>query len=380
MAYCIVYNKPMDEIYTVSRFLDEINELVNPKKVTIQGEVNKVDIRGNAVYFTLIDPSDKSILNCFVWSFKLKSFGIDLKEGVEIKVLGYASVYKPFGKLSFQAEYISPVGEGAQKAAYEKLLKTLETAGYFAPERKRPIPPYIKTIGLITSENADAKKDFETHLGNFGFKIIFYDVRVEGLKSIDNIIEAINWFNQNTTDAEVLVLTRGGGSLESLQSFNSEAVAKAIFSSRIPIISAVGHENDITIADLTADLRASTPTHAGKILSQYWSQAQNLVDNYDSNIRSIFKKILNQLYTDLAILEKNLVDNSYLWLNRLNLRLNNFADKLTLADPKLRLKQGYSITLKNKKIIKSNSQVFPGDKITTLVFDGQFVSLIDEVK
>jgi exodeoxyribonuclease VII large subunit len=269
---------PADAIFSVSEFLDFTNEIFKPLRVTIQGEITDVTVRGSAVYFTLTDKQEKAVLPCMVWKNKLWSFGVDLKIGLEIQVVGTPNIYKPFGKFSFQADYISPVGEGALKQALEKLKRELEEAGYFAVEAKQPLPEYPKRIGLITSTGGDAIKDFTTHLGKYGYQIFHYDVRVEGLKAVDSLIEAFEWFNQHPLDLDVLVVTRGGGSLESLQAFNSEPVAKAIFASRIPVVSAIGHENDVTIADLVADYRASTPTDAGKILSTAWSRLeQNLL-------------------------------------------------------------------------------------------------------
>ena len=125
-------------------------------------------------------------------------------------------------------------------------------------------------------------------MGKLGFKIYFYDVRVEGLYAVDDIVSAIRRFNESKLQLDVLVLTRGGGSLESLQAFNNESVAKAIFSSKIPVITGIGHENDITIADLVADLRASTPTDAGKILADSWKKAGDLLTDLQVRLPSIF--------------------------------------------------------------------------------------------
>ncbi len=299
--------KDIEKIYSVSEFIDHINNIVKPIECIVQGEISQVTERGTAVYFTLSDKKEKAALSCIVWRAKLNSFGITLKEGLEVKIVGAANIYKPTGRFSLMANYITPVGEGALKQAFEQLKRKLQLEGYFDTARKRSVPQYVQSLGLVTSDMADAKKDFLTHLGNFGIKIYFYDVRVEGVKSVDSIVNALRWFNENAADVEVLVLTRGGGSLESLQSFNSEPVAKAIYSSRIPIISAVGHENDVTIADLVADLRASTPTDAGKILSEHWNQALIKVDEIDISISAIFRKICNDLTNRLENIQQNII-------------------------------------------------------------------------
>lgn len=292
-------NSSEENTLSVGQFLDQLNEVLEPNQVTIRGELGEINTRGKAIYFSLRDKDDDAVLNCFVWQWEMVRFGFNFEEGMEVKILGYPKIYKPNGRLSFQVEYMTPVGEGALKKAYDLLVKKLENLGYFEEERKRPIPLYVKKIGLITSEQADAKKDFLTHLGQHDFQIYFYDVRVEGLKSMEEISKAIKWFNESTVDVEVLVLTRGGGNFESLEAFNSEIVAKAIYSSKIPIISAIGHENDVTISDMVADVRASTPTDAGKQLAEPWILAKHLVINCQDNILSAFARTIRQNNTDL---------------------------------------------------------------------------------
>ena len=167
--------------------------------------------------------------------------------------------------------------------------------------------PFCENIGLITSEyGKGAKKDFLTHLGNFGFHIFFYDVRVEGSFALYEIKEAINWFNQNLPKIDVLVLTRGGGDWESLQPFNSEELVKTIFSSKIPIITGIGHEDDETLADLAADLRASTPTHAAKVLNENWKLASFKIYEFEKNLVSSLNRIFKNIKERINFLKKSL--------------------------------------------------------------------------
>ena len=438
--------KTSEKIYSVSEFIDEVNLLLKPFEYIVQGEISRVDERGSAVYFTLNDSKEKAILNCIVWRAKINSFGITLKEGMEIKVIGSANIYKPSGRFSFMANYITPVGEGALKLAFEKLKKKLQEEGYFDIERKRKIPSFVKSVGLITSDSADAKKDFLTHLGEHGIKIYFHDARVEGIRSVDTIVDAVRWFNENTKDIEVLVITRGGGSLESLQAFNSEEVAKAIYSSRIPVISAVGHENDITIADLVADMRASTPTDAGKILSDDWNKAILRIDEIEQNIYSTFRMQCSEFRNELSRMQQNILTSYKKYLDlqkekideidrslssrfqeiirqfknitdRYILCFNQFTNKLietkkqiissekmlhdvtarwykflhkfidaqekelSLSDPQIKLKQGYSITFdKNKKVIKSTEQIAIADTVTIKLHAGEISAQVEVIK
>lgn len=268
---------PKEAVFSVSEFLEFINQMLKPLRVTVQGEITSLKVRNGHTYFSITDPQENAKLDCILWRYKHKSLDFKLEEGAEIKLIGTPNMYKPFGKFSFIVDYASPVGEGALKKAFEKLKKRLEEAGFFAPERKQDLPTYPQKIGLITSARGDAIKDFKTHLGEYGYRLYHYDVTVEGVNAIDSIVEAIEWFNKQPQAVEVIVVTRGGGSLESLQAFNSEPVAQAIYASKIPVLSAIGHENDLTISDLVADVRGSTPTDAGKILSQQWCEAKNIL-------------------------------------------------------------------------------------------------------
>lgn len=275
-----------EKVFSVSEYINFINQILIPQKAIVVGEVSSVKFHDNYSFFSLQDKNQDALLNCFVWQNRLDNFGIELKEGMELKVIGFPKIYEKTGTVSFQVDHLGLIGEGALKLAFEKLKKKLEKEGYFDEDRKKKVPEYVHNIGLITSKYGDAVKDFRTNLGNFGIKINFFDVRVEGVYAIDDIVSAIHWFNENFAEIEVLVLVRGGGSLESLQAFNSEPVAKAIFSSRIPIITGIGHENDITIADLVADERTSTPTGASRILSDPWRNALTLLTNLQTNISS----------------------------------------------------------------------------------------------
>lgn len=265
-----------DTTLSVAEFIAEVNSIIKPLRRVVIGEVTKISNRGH-VYFTIKDKDEPAVLDCVVWQSKYRSLGFEPEEGIEVKVFGAANIYPNYGKFSFIADHVLPVGEGMLQKLFEALKKRLEQEGYFDPAHKVPLPLHPQRIGVITSKGGDAIRDFLTHLGNYGYTVMHYDVKVEGIKAVDSILEAFQWFNQHPNSVEVIVLTRGGGSLESLQAFNSEELAKAIYSSRIPVISAIGHENDWTIADYVADVRASTPTDAGKIIAYGWASSSQKV-------------------------------------------------------------------------------------------------------
>lgn len=343
-----------EKIFSVSEYIDSLNQILTPQTAIIIGEVSNVSPRVNYTFFSLHDKNADALLNCFVWQNRLEEFAVELKEGLELKIAGFPKIYERYGKLTFEVEYLGLIGEGALKIALEKLKKKLEVEGYFALERKKALPKYVTRIGLITSGFGDAKNDFLTHLNKFGLKIYFYDVRVEGLYAVEDITEAIRWFNENLLGVEVLVLTRGGGSLESLQAFNSEAVAKAIFSSKIPIINGVGHENDITIADLVADVRASTPTDAAKILSDPWKNGSKNLSIIGVNIVSLFLSNLKNYLITIESSEKNLYKIAKEILATKLSVLNNLQNNLGYQFGNLlqRVKETQLLFSNNQEILK----------------------------
>jgi exodeoxyribonuclease VII large subunit len=295
-----------ESIYSVAEYVSLLNISIKPLKATIKGEIGNIKYYPTSVFFSLFD-KDRTVLNCIVWPGRLQSLGIELKDGMEVTIQGYPDVYPMSGQLKFKADVITPVGEGALKLAFEKLKKQLEAQGYFRPERKQVLPPHIERIGLITSESGVVIRDFLTGLGDHGLQILFYDVRVEGLHAIENIVSAIQWFNEHPQGVQVLVLARGGGSLERLQPFNSLEVAKAIYSSKIPVMSAIGHELDVTIADLVADVRASVPMDAGKRLSESWVKAGERIDTMERAVLASFRNTCRQLEASLAFYDENLL-------------------------------------------------------------------------
>ncbi|HKL17049.1 MAG TPA: exodeoxyribonuclease VII large subunit [Patescibacteria group bacterium] len=276
---------PEKEIISVKSFLGLINRnLAQMKEVRIKGEISDTSVRERYAFFNLKDTDMEDYgINCFAGWDVLDNVRSLIEEGFEVVVSGFPRVYKN-GKLSLQVENIEAVGEGALKRAFEALKKKLKSKGYFDIERKKPIPKLIKKIGLITSGKSAAIKDFKKNLGQYGFKVFLKDVSVEGDRSIDEISQAINTVNQDRPDLDILVLIRGGGSLESLKAFNSEKVAQSIAGSSLPVITGIGHERDESIADFVADKALSTPTSVANFLDQ---NHKKLVNNLDNNVFSL---------------------------------------------------------------------------------------------
>lgn len=275
-----------DRIFSVQEFISFINsQFSSLGTIKVKGEITEVNPHPNGYcFFTIKDSQTKEhSVSCYISRWKLDSFSHLLEVGMEVVVSAIPSLYKS-GRFSLTVNNIEPFGEGALKKAFEALKKKLAVKGYFDESRKRPLPTFIQTIGLMTSETGDAIHDFRKNLGEYGFKIKLLDVRVEGDYAEESICSAIKWFNKNKPEIDVLVLIRGGGDLENLKAFNSESVAESIVLSRIPIITGIGHEKDETIADYVADKSFSTPTATAVFIR---TQRENLITQVEKHVDNL---------------------------------------------------------------------------------------------
>lgn len=254
--------------FSVAQFLEFLNTALTtavfPEGAAVEGEVAEYRVSQDRwIWFKLKDK--EATVDCFATVWQLRT---PLEDGMQVRIYGRPRVHPKSGKFSLNVDRAELVGEGALRRAYELLKKRLTDEGTFAPERKRPIPRFPRRIGLITSREAAAYTDFLRILKNRwgGLEINFIHVQVQGRDATADIARAFRWFNAHPEAADVLVLTRGGGSLEDLQAFNDEETVRAVFSSRVPVVVGVGHERDETLADFAADLRASTPTNAAELV------------------------------------------------------------------------------------------------------------------
>ena len=255
------------KIYTVSqvnsyiRYLLESDEYLSD--IHIIGEVSNLYLpqrKGRHIYFTLKD--DTSRIKCIIFSNFLSSLEFLPQNGMKVVVEGRIGVYEKMGEYSVYVSRIYPQGRGELDKAFEALKEKLKEEGLFREERKRKIPSFPKRIGIITSIDGAAVKDIiKNALNKFpNLSFLIFPVHVQGAKAAFEIVRAFEIIKQEGFDLDFVVLARGGGSLEELWPFNEEIVARAIYSSPLPVVSAVGHERDVTIADLVSDLRVSTPS------------------------------------------------------------------------------------------------------------------------
>jgi exodeoxyribonuclease VII large subunit len=255
-----------ERVQTVSELTRDIQVILEESFsfVTVQGEISNFKYHSSGHrYFTLKD--ERAQISCTLWRGKPVNF--QLADGMKVVVTGSLTLYPPRGQYQIECISIAPLGQGDLYLAYEALKKKLEEKGYFAPERKKPIPEKAMRIGVSTSATGAAVKDIiSTIERRFPLATVYFrPTLVQGEGSAEDIVRAILDFQK--TNVDVIIVGRGGGSIEDLWSYNTELVADAIYKSTIPIISAVGHETDFTIADFVADMRAATPTAAAELVT-----------------------------------------------------------------------------------------------------------------
>ncbi|MBW2367176.1 MAG: exodeoxyribonuclease VII large subunit [Deltaproteobacteria bacterium] len=321
---------PEQEIYTVSKLTDNIQALLekNFPFIWISGEISnfRMPISGHC-YFTLKDKHAQ--ISSVVFRGRHRKLKFNIEDGIRITGLGRVSVYKPRGTYQIIFEYLEPMGVGALQFAFEQLKAKLSDEGLFSDHHKKPLPILPRKIALITSPAGAVLHDFvKVARRRFpNLPICVVPVKVQGDGSDDEIISALERVNRQG-DADVVVLARGGGSLEDLQAFNTESLARAIYLSETPVVSAVGHETDFTIADFVADLRAPTPSAAAEwvvpVKSELMLQRERLLRSLVGTTRSAFEQFYNQINN----LTQKMVDPKKR-IEMLNLRIDDMANRLT---------------------------------------------------
>jgi exodeoxyribonuclease VII large subunit len=281
---------PERRTWTVSELTARIRDILAAQFANfwVEGEVsNYHEAQSGHLYFTLKDAKSQVRCVCFRQQVRLLKFRPE--DGLHVTVRGSIGVYEPRGEYQIYVEHIEPIGVGALQLAFEQLKKRLEAEGLFDPARKKPLPVLPRRIGLVTSPRGAAVRDVVRILRRRfpNVHLILYPVRVQGEGAAAEIIKAIKFFN-TAAMVDVLILARGGGSLEDLWAFNEETLARAIAASEIPIISGVGHETDFTIADFVADVRASTPSAAAELVV-------NTRQEFDRHVAELLQKMVHEI-------------------------------------------------------------------------------------
>lgn len=386
-----------NNVYTVAQVNSYIKDMFNQdfllRKLTVKGEVSNCKYHSSShIYFTLKDPS--GTLNCVMFRGNRSGLKFQMTEGQQVQVTGSCDVYVKGGSYQLYATSIEPDGTGQLYEKYEQLKKKLEELGMFSPEYKQEIPKYIRTLGVVTAPTGAAVRDIIsiTRRRNPYVQIILYPAIVQGVDAPASIVRGLQVLAN--TDVDVIIVGRGGGSIEDLWAFNDESVAQAIFDCPIPIISAVGHETDTTIADYVADLRAPTPSAAAELAVYEYQRLMSDIEDYrnilygqlDARLRSYKHelKVRQSMITayspwsrirDRRMRQADYVDTlSLLWKQQL-LKKRNMLDvrieKMKGLSPLDKLKSGFSyVEDESGNNIKSVSQTAPGKDIRVKVTDG----------
>lgn len=299
------------------------------ERVYLTGQVSNFRRRPNHQYFSLKD--EKAVIQATIWGGVYKKLGFDLEEGMKINVIGRVQLYEPSGSYSIIIEKAEPDGIGALAIQFEQLKKKLGEEGLFEERFKQALPQFPKKIGVVTSPSGAVIRDIITTVSRRfpGVEIILYPTKVQGEGASAEVAENIRRANERN-DLDVLIIGRGGGSIEDLWAFNEEVVVRAIFESHIPIISSVGHETDTTLADFVADRRAATPTAAAELatpvtkldLLAHLQQQKNRLAAAMSNRLTYNRERLAKLSQSVIFRQPERLYDSYLQkLDQLNLRL-----------------------------------------------------------
>lgn len=363
------------------------------KKIYVKGEVSNCKYHPSGhIYFSLKD--ETGLLSCVMFAGQRRGLAFRMKDGDRVVVGGAVDVYERDGRYQMYAREITLEGAGALYERFLALKAELEEMGMFAPEYKQPIPRFIQKLGVVTAPSGAAVQDIRniSLRRNPYLQIILYPALVQGDGAADSIVQGIRMLDGAGVDT--IIVGRGGGSIEDLWAFNEEKVARAIFECHTPIISAVGHETDFTIADFAADLRAPTPSAAAELAVDDFAQAMHILDNYrerfrrDMRERIEHQKVrLEQYKLRLKYLspESRLRDNRQILadyddalrsamknkLQQYRHRLGIYLERYQGMSPLVKLNQGYSFVAdQDGRGISSVEQVKPGDRVEISVTDG----------
>ena len=362
--------------------------------LSVKGEISNLKYHSSGhIYFSLKDSFGK--LNCVMFRNKAEDLTFKLEEGMSVIAKGRASVYTANGSFQLYCDELEKEGLGELYVKFEKLKERLNREGYFDESLKKDIPSIPKRIGIVTSEKGAAVRDIinVSNRRNKLVDLVIYPARVQGINAYKDVIKGIEYFNLKKS-VDVIIIGRGGGSIEELWNFNEEELALAIFNSKIPIISAVGHEVDFTISDFVADLRAATPSQAAEMAVPLEERIFESLKSYEKYLNDIIKDRLSREKARLNSLEKilslnspqNKIYNNYVLLdnlkdrmdknilNRLKLekeKLSGYNSLLTAHNPVNLLSRGYAIIEDdNKNIVSSINKLKNDNNITINLKDG----------
>ena len=343
----------------------------NLNNVFISGEISNLTdhYRSGHIYFSVKD--SKSVIRAVIFSSNAARLKFKPKDGMKIIARGRISLYETTGQYQFYVEDMQPDGVGSLSLAFEQLKTRLENKGYFAAERKKPIPPFPKTIAVITSPTGAAVEDIKNILGRRmpSVNILMCPVLVQGEEAAAQLANAVRTVSDNNL-ADLVIIGRGGGSAEDLWAFNDEQLAEEIYNCKIPVISAVGHETDFTICDFVADLRAPTPSAAAELENRF-KQLKTQMQRYSSQLEIVYAYAMRSLNTDKLDSVKTQMES--ILRQKLKDDLTKCAvhkEKLEVLNPFYALERGFAHLTKKGKPVNSIQNLKSDDEVELRLTDG----------
>jgi len=397
----------MEKTLTVTELTTYIKQLVDSdmllSNVWVTGEISNYKFHTSGhMYFSLKDQG--AVIKCVMFRTQNSRLKFRPEEGMRVLVRGYVSVYPLGGAYQLYVDSMQPDGTGALYMAFEQLKKKLEAQGLFDASRKKKIPMLPRAIGVITSPTGAVIRDI-IHVLNRRYpntRVIIYGAAVQGTEAAMQLADGIRYFNK-ARNVDVIILARGGGSLEDLWPCSGESLAIAVSKSEIPIISAVGHETDYSITDFVADLRAPTPSAAAELVMPEKKALQEVLATNEKrllncllfalkkerdrlsrlqNARCLKKpmELINQKRQSLDAVEKNLITNGKTQVEKYRTSLKTTIAKLNALSPLTVLSRGYGVIQdETGRLIRSVKGLEPGDKLVITVSDGKFSSVCDKI-
>ena len=390
-----------DEIYTVSQLNAEARAIIDKSfpLVWVEGEISNFSAPASGHwYFSLKD--SQAQIRCAMFRNRSRRLPFRPEHGMQVMVCAKPSLYEQRGDFQLIVEHMEEAGAGLLQRQFEALKKKLQEEGLFAEQHKQALPGMPSCIGVITSATGAAVRDVITVLKRrfASIPVIIYPTQVQGDAAAAQIVQAINTANQRQ-ECDVLLLTRGGGSLEDMWCFNDEDVARAIFASQLPIVSAIGHEIDFSIADFVADIRAATPSAGAELLSpdgrdlllQLTNQAGKLTHFIRSELKALSDQVmhlskrirhpgvkLRQQAQHCDYLEQQLINAIKRQLQHRQLQLTSISRSLDMVSPLSTLARGYSIVTQGDQVIRDADQVKVGEKVTARLHKGELTCRVEK--
>lgn len=394
----------MNQPVTVTELTRGIKSIIENEFsfVYVTGELsNFKDHSSGHFYFTLKD--EKAQISAIMWSTRNKVLIFTPRNGMKVLVKGRITLYETRGSYQIDVFDMQPAGMGELQIAFEKLKQKLFDEGLFDASIKKEIPEYPERVGIVTAETGAALQDFlrVTEKRYPIVKLYLFSATMQGAGSAESIVKAVRAANKKEYDLDVIVITRGGGSIEDLWSLNEEIVAREIRRSKIPVVSAIGHEIDFTISDFVSDLRAPTPSAAAEMIFPDRSELVRRINEYSDDLKNIIysklnnlkklldntsgnyyfrrtKDVINEYKFRLDELDKNIVNSISLKFNNLKRSLGSSEKLLNSLSPDQVLKRGFTIVTKNKKVISRKLYLRKFDNVEIRFYDGETPAVITQ--